>query len=76
MVDKVTGRDSIPLYPDLIGVMSSSIIRVLIMLDPKSDMELKKEEISKHSFLNKLFFESNFGPREGKDRGREGSSAL
>jgi len=48
------------------------------MLDPKSDMELKKKEITKHSFSNKYifaYFESNCD-REGKDKGREGSSTL
>jgi len=78
MFDKVKGWDSAPSYPDLIGVLSSSIILVLIMLDAKSDMELKKEKISKYSFLNKFifaYFESDCD-REGKDKGREGSSAL
>ena len=60
------------------GVLSSLISLAFIMLHPKSDMELKKEEVTEGNFLNKLFFaycESD-GVLEGKDSGREGSSAL
>jgi hypothetical protein len=73
-----TGRNSEPSSPFHIGVLSSSIIELLAILHPKSEIELKNEKMVEGNHLKKPFLGVNNCDdfRLGKDKGREGSSAL
>lgn len=74
------GRNSTPSSPLLIGDLSSSKTVLLTMLHPKSEIELKKDNTVEENHLKKPFSEVDDDDdedfREGKERGREGSSAL
>ena len=78
MFDSTQGWDSTPSSPFHIGVLSSLINELFAMLHPKSEKELKKENMVEGNHLKKPFLGDNNcdGLREGKDKGREGSSAL